>query len=393
MPDARLPCEDGLNIPAFSRLFDNVTNSYKFLWTLGLLEIVGRDEFADGRIPIRRIVAEMLAAAEHPLRQFRLSFGAFDKMMMHVVALEKAAREISEPLLEGISEKNPKEKVFASACWHLARFVPQQWLAPFFEGELTRAQRSDARAKEIRRLAAIHFSGDNPPPYRFAVARRAADIELHPRWRAYLIRHYEIVRGWTMYHWIDFLQARNPTVPAIVNKIARPESRQNLIKEREWWRAVLEKIGGVKCLYSGARIAARDDFALDHYVPWSFVGHNRLWNLIPVTKEANSSKGDNLPSEAKYFAKFTDLQHRGLATHARHFLHAGRGWRDITDAYADDLKIPLSPPSTRIRLGAAYELVIPPLIALAKNRGFAENWDYDALRAETLKNVPLSRIL
>ena len=38
------PRENGLDIVAFSRLFDNTTTSYKFLWMLGILEIAEESE-------------------------------------------------------------------------------------------------------------------------------------------------------------------------------------------------------------------------------------------------------------------------------------------------------------------------------------------------------------
>ena len=39
---------------------------------------------------------------------------------------------------------------------------------------------------------------------------------------------------------------------------------------------------------------------IDHYVPWGFVLHNELWNLIPTFKNINSSKGNNIRNKNKY---------------------------------------------------------------------------------------------
>jgi hypothetical protein len=68
------------------------------------------------------------------------------------------------------------------------------------------------------------------------------------------------------------------------------------------------------------------DISLDHYVPWSFVVHDQLWNLIPTTKSVNSKKSDLLPSK-KYL-----LQTKNLFSE--------KVWRDYVSCYVADLSIP-----------------------------------------------------
>ena len=45
-------------------------------------------------------------------------------------------------------------------------------------------------------------------------------------------------------------------------------------------------------------------FSLDHFVPWSFVMHDGLWNIIPTFKDINSAKNDRLPNLDKYLESF-----------------------------------------------------------------------------------------
>lgn len=52
-------------------------------------------------------------------------------------------------------------------------------------------------------------------------------------------------------------------------------------------------------------------FALDHFLPWSFVVHDRLWNLLPADPRANSAKGDHVPDRG-YIEDFVRIQHAGL---------------------------------------------------------------------------------
>ncbi|MDY5576621.1 MAG: HNH endonuclease domain-containing protein [Lachnospiraceae bacterium] len=37
-----------------------------------------------------------------------------------------------------------------------------------------------------------------------------------------------------------------------------------------------------------------NDISIDHFVPWSYVAHDEMWNLNPTTKSINSSKRNNL---------------------------------------------------------------------------------------------------
>ena len=374
------PRKNGLDIAAFSRLFDNTTTSYKFLWMLGILKITEESE-DELRIPTHRIVAHMLELARQPIIVFRLFLGAEDKMHKHLEKISCAELDTSIQTLKNIPECDKKQKALSAVSKDLTRFVPQQILTPFFVNEVKKYTKSDKRAEAIRYLANKRFHDkNNPPPYRMELSPSPNEIELHPKWRDYFIRNREIIRGWTMYHWIDFLQARNPYVPSIVNKIIRPETREQQTQERRWWRAIIRHVGGMHCIYSGKTINASDSFVLDHFIPWSFVGHNRLWNLIPANENANLRKSNSLPNMEKYYDQFINTQYRALKANA-----ALKRNSKIINAYTEDLKITLPP--TRKNLHTAYDTVIPPLITLAKNQGFASDWDFKNTPAEDSRGM------
>ena len=86
-------------------------------------------------------------------------------------------------------------------------------------------------------------------------------------------------------------------------------------------------LGGIRCIYSGDPLHPRD-FHLDHYVPWSFIGHNRSWNVIPSTEDANAQKRDRLPHE-QYFQRFFALQHTALMIWNRYFQRCFRDHRGL----------------------------------------------------------------
>ena len=49
--------------------------------------------------------------------------------------------------------------------------------------------------------------------------------------------------------------------------------------------------------------------SIDHFIPWSFVAHDELWNLLPTTKIINSKKSNRLPDLDEYFSPFCELEY------------------------------------------------------------------------------------
>lgn len=53
-------------------------------------------------------------------------------------------------------------------------------------------------------------------------------------------------------------------------------------------------------------------FSIDHFIPWSFVLHNEVWNLYPMFKNINSEKGNKLPDKDRYLEQFCECQYRAF---------------------------------------------------------------------------------
>jgi hypothetical protein len=51
------------------------------------------------------------------------------------------------------------------------------------------------------------------------------------------------------------------------------------------------------------------EYDVDHFVPWSYVAHDELWNLSPTTRSINSSKSNHLPDWDTYFGKLCEIQY------------------------------------------------------------------------------------
>ena len=368
-----IPPDSALDIPAFARSFRAFNTSHKFLWASALLQVLEDDEFEPREIPFQRLAAGMLDAARRPVHLFRLRLGRDDKTGLWLQQLEESPhwnrREISR-LRGRVFSVRPND-IPASIVEGLTGYAPFLFLSPFFERE-THGMTGSPKFRKIEKLAAERFGECSPPPYCFP---RPGFITVHPAWAEYIARNLDIIRPWVLWHWARHLQNKNANVPAIVDKLDE-NSAPNTVKQRNFWRRVMEsRRAGLSCIYTGESVAP-DNFALDHYVPWSFVAHDNMWNLAPVSVLGNSEKSDNLPNN-KHFPNFVELQHAAIcAFHEFPKREKGR-WEGILEPYSADLNLDVvSDIPNKEVLCEALTGAINPLLSLAQSRDFPSGWEF-----------------
>ena len=122
----------------------------------------------------------------------------------------------------------------------------------------------------------------------------------------YLQSNLGILTGWTDFNLISYLQRRNPTVPGISDKIYPPQERK-LTAATNYWKHMIQR-GTVTDIYSGERLSTKG-MSIDHFVPWSYVASDELWNLIPTEKSINSRKSNNLPDWDTYFGRLAKAEY------------------------------------------------------------------------------------
>ena len=379
IPVQKLPGSNQLNISALSRLFVNTTNSYKYLFFLSLLDILNRQRFEVlSPISFDDLIVEMLANAWYPHTFFKLSFGKQDKIAQKLDSLDLS---IDEPIIQFKDrDKRLLRKTIASqnlkdAVSHLRRYVPFRLIVPFLETELEDISRGRGSQVDIAIPAiADRCFEDKKPLYRFdsTTQKNCRSVVIHSDWAMYLEQHYAVVRGWLAWEWMSYMQRRNPSTPAIASKLFAPTKRDSLGKQTDYWKMIL-RTQTLQCIYSQQTISP-SNISIDHYIPWSFVAHDQLWNLIPTVPEVNSSKSNNLPSES-YFRNFVKLQHVGL-TSARASM-TEKQWIKQVEPYISDLRMNNKEDLLEIeKLCNAYDELINPLVALASNQGFRNGWMY-----------------
>ena len=109
---------------------------------------------------------------------------------------------------------------------------------------------------------------------------------------------------------------------------------------------------------------------MEHFIPWSFVSHNQLWNLIPAENIINSSKSNKLPLLKKYLKPFV-LTHRG----AIEIVYKQQPKNKLLEDYLFlGNSIPKILDLSENELTAGFKNTLEPLIQIANNSGF-EIWN------------------
>ncbi|GAB1545145.1 HNH endonuclease domain-containing protein [Scytonema sp. NUACC21] len=367
---SNLPHSDDLDVVTLSRLFDKTTNSYKFIFFLSLLEILFKRQFqVASPIELREIAIEMLAIAWYPSVVFKLSFGLQDAIAKKLESLnldvDNRFLELTKNDKTFLREEINKQYVNDD----LTRYVPFRLLRPFFKE--IRGVKDQEVNKQLKIFASFFFETRKPL---YCFAKDDLSIIFHPEWALYIKKNYRIILAWVCWKWLEYMQKHNSNVPSLANKLFPPQgSRQQMQSQTSYWKLVIQNCEELKCIYSDQPLLV-NNFSLDHYLPWTFVAHNQLWNLVPTKREINSSKSNKLPADI-YFEKFVKIQHLGLMTSYRKM--QPKIWNKYIECYITDLKFPNKNELLSFeKLEKGYELQMKPLIALAVSQGFGNDWLY-----------------
>ena len=115
------------------------------------------------------------------------------------------------------------------------------------------------------------------------------------------------IKGWINNEKVKWLQRNNPEIPGIVFKLAPLDNKTRKLEAvRTLWKSVLSYTG-INGVFTSRPVAV-NGFDIDHFVPFSFVMNDELWNLMPMDSSLNSSKSNYLPSWEDFFGGFANNQ-------------------------------------------------------------------------------------
>lgn len=363
-----LPYSNELEIEYLSRLFDNTSNCYKFFWFQAIIAKV-----LEGKaiLTYDELINEMIADAWYMVTEYHLNLGPRDTLEEVVDYIRASTQmkpsEKKENILKYLEHCDDREVIRHKRT--LTLNVPYRLQAPFMD-------QVKGKAWDVRpaMLADRINLEDHLIYYFIAINGLDSAIRIQPEWIAYIIKNQEILKGWLQYNMISYLQRRNPSVPGIVDKLHAPQER-NLEKVKKYWRLILT-LTPVREIYGHTELTS-EDISIDHFVPWSYVAHDELWNLHPTTKSINSSKSNNLPEWDTYFPQLVRQEYASYEMLWK--------YENVHAAFESCAKEHLNNDEIRYRIyrqgleltefSNTLEEVLQPVYQSAKNCGF-KSWIY-----------------
>ncbi|MDY4603661.1 HNH endonuclease domain-containing protein [Clostridium tertium] len=361
-----LPSSSNVDTKIFARLLEDsrVVASYKMYWLLGILEEVNLGNI---ETTFKRLVARMLTAAWYPTLQYKLYFGQFDnlvKSINYISNIYSVPTNINNnELLEFICSLD--DNILNKQMKDLTNNVPYMLLTPFFDDKI----KGTSSSKRVRKIIELSLSESG---VLYKIIKDSNNIVMDEDWAIYMKSNYKVIKSWIYYKLSCFLQKRNPNVPAIIFKLDPPISRSLSKSTRIWTSIIADR--NVKDIYTG-REFSRENYdelgvlSIDHFIPWSFVMHDEMWNLVPTFKNINSSKSDKLLRYENYIDDFCDIQYEAFS-----FMCDNNRKKDL-EPYVDILRLenPLDFYKYKGKEGFSEKLKtsIAPIYQIAVNQGFS----------------------
>ena len=339
----QIPDSKSLPVNLLAACFNNKVATYKYYWFLSVIQEIEKGNFL---IQKRNLFARMISNAWYTVNYFHVSFGKQDLIQEAVHFIKEAEKITIDEEKEIVFQKiiSSNNKLTVKQLWHFNKNVPHWFLSPWFPK--TNQWDVYKRSKSFDNECLYSLNRD--------------EIEINPRWKFYLIANAGILKDFCYWNFALFLQSRNPNVPDIPNKLIKSAKRKKLEDQKKYfWNPVIRELGTLQCIYTGDEITV-GNYDLEHFIPFSFVSHNLIWNLIPANSSYNSTKSDKLPSLDKYFKRFYELQKSAVE-----IIRV----KTPKNKYLEDY-LTILPDYTESFTESRFKETIQPLITIASNNGF-----------------------
>ena len=306
-----LKYKNDLNIDSFIHMLDDTTECYKFYWLDALLKLfsLGKTE-----IVFDDLINQMIADAWYSVVEYHLHLGPKNASGKIMNSLERAVIKLSQ--LTNIPNDADRDTIILAVKENdrelhgekdqLTKNMPYRMLSPFMH----EVKGNDRIWDQKKRLIAYieQLNRKECIPYQITNgAGLKKRVVINEEWQDFFMDNFVTISGWIEVKKVRYLQGRNPGVPGIIYKLVPENNKQRKLRYvRNLWNTIIET-KPVYDIYS-EKLLGLNDFDIDHFVPWSFVANDELWNLLPMDSSLNSSKSNNLP-QWKYFELFAKNQY------------------------------------------------------------------------------------
>ncbi len=325
-----------LDIESFSLMMKDPSYCYKFYWLEAIVQLISEGV---KETTFDAIINEMICNAWYSVREFHIHLSGMSADGQVRDGLERAVNRLTElsdlpanaskvEIKNAIAEYNAQLKTFKE---QLTNMVPYRALAGFFNKSDEAVDWGSVR-KLVAYIARVNQNTVLLPYTLGSESKLKKKVYFQDAWVEMIQDQTVAILGWIQYEKVKWLQNNNPEVPGLVYKLTpMDEKMRKLNNVRKLWEGILE-VSEVRDVFTDETIVPKQ-YDVDHFIPWSFVMNDELWNLMPMDSSLNSSKSNRLPKWNPFFDRFARNQFimYGL-------IHEKEGIRKLYEAcYRDNL--------------------------------------------------------
>jgi len=159
------------------------------------------------------------------------------------------------------------------------------------------------------------------------------EIHIVPEVLLFFKENYTLLLKAVLLEWAKFLEKLNTSLPRLISKIESDEIKRSSLTE---YRKILEPYFK-NCFYCDRKLEGQE-VHVDHFIPWSYIFEDELWNFILSCRDCNCKKLGSLAPEAyvkKIIDRNRDYQNKiPELKKSLNILDSGKGWeKALNDHY------------------------------------------------------------
>lgn len=126
----------------------------------------------------------------------------------------------------------------------------------------------------------------------YSFSKKAEYIQLNSNVYAFMTKHKKILEKMNYFEWAKYLEKVNTETSTrnLLNNLDSITLRNDLSIYR---KILFDEFEEHKCFYCGKELKP-GDIHVDHFIPWSFIKDDNLWNLVLSCPQCNLKKSDRL---------------------------------------------------------------------------------------------------
>ena len=301
-----------LDIEGFSRMMKDPSYCYKFYWLEAIVQLISENST---EATYDEIINEMIANAWYSVLEFHIHLSGIwgdgsikdnlERAVLKLKELSDLPTNASKIEIKNAIGKFNKE--LHSEKQALTNNVPYKALSGFANKTGERISLDSSAGKMMAYYNALS-ANEILLPYTFGDQNGLnRKLTFSDAWVQMIKDNTVNILGWIQCEKVKWLQHNNPEVPGLIYKLAPlDEKMRKLTHVRKLWNGILD-LREINDVFTGEAIN-QNDYDVDHFIPWSFVMNDELWNLMPMDSSLNSSKSNHLPKWEEFFFKFANNQ-------------------------------------------------------------------------------------